>query len=70
MPLIHLGEDARRIARRRPVWPWLLILTAAAGCGKPPAPAKPVDVDPPVRLVKADRRTISHRRPARLHLRL
>jgi RND family efflux transporter MFP subunit len=36
-----------------------LAIVFAAGCGKKPRPAKPVDVTPQVRLVKADNRDIS-----------
>ena len=59
MSLNILREDASRIAWRRFAWPWLLILSAVAGCGKPPSLAKPVDVEPHVHLVKAELRTIS-----------
>jgi HlyD family secretion protein len=58
MPLMLLREDAGWIAGRR-IWPLFLILTAIAGCGKAPPPAKPVDVEPHVTLVKPPLRTIS-----------
>jgi RND family efflux transporter MFP subunit len=58
MSYLPLLADVSRTARRR-LRPWFLVLAAVVGCGKPPAAAKPVDVDPHVRLVKAELRTIS-----------
>jgi HlyD family secretion protein len=58
MPMISPRTNDSRTARRR-MWPWLLILIGLVGCGKPPAPAKPVDVEPHVSLVKPPLRTIS-----------
>ena len=58
MPILLLLRAVSRSAPRR-VWPWLLMLTALAGCGKKPPSAKSVSVEPEVRLVKAERRTIA-----------
>ena len=59
MPYLPLLTDANRTALRWRIWPWVLVFAAVVGCGKPPAPAKPVDVDLHVRLVKPELRTIA-----------
>jgi HlyD family secretion protein len=54
----HIPVHGRSIVRLFPIAPALLVLAVTTGCHKAEEEKKPIEVEPPVRLVKPQKRTL------------